>query len=102
MIPDPVHAKIDRVRQACREAGVRSLWLFGSGARGEWLAETSDIDFLVQLSPSGSRAEQFFKLYRSLAELFDERIDLVSVDGVKNSHFLAELAATRVPLYVAA
>ncbi|MEI6256193.1 MAG: nucleotidyltransferase domain-containing protein [Planctomycetota bacterium] len=102
MIPEPVRNNIQRVQLACLEAGVKSLWLFGSSARGDWVAETSDIDFLVQLSSTTSKAEQFFKLYRSLAELFHERIDLVSIDGVRNRHFQAELAETRVPLYVAA
>jgi len=83
-------------------AGVRSLWVFGSAVRGGWREGSSDIDFLVELSPHASRAEQFFGLYRALSELFDERIDLVSIDGVKNPYFLAELVDTRVPLYVAA
>jgi hypothetical protein len=54
------------------------------------------------LSPGRSPAIQFFHLYRTLAELFDERIDLVSIGGVRNSFFEAELDRTRIPLYVAA
>ncbi|MFM9197104.1 MAG: hypothetical protein ACKOWG_15430 [Planctomycetia bacterium] len=62
----------------------------------------SDVDFLVDLAPDRSPAAQFFQIYRTLAELFDERIDLVNIAGVKNRFFKAELAETRIPLYVAA
>ena len=39
---------------------------------------------------------------RTLAELFDERIDLVSIAGVRNRFFQTELDRTRLPLSVAA
>jgi predicted nucleotidyltransferase len=87
---------------ACREAGVKSLWLFGSATRPDFQPGGSDVDFLVELASDRSPAQQFFQLYRTLAELFDERIDLVSLAGVKNRFFQAELARTRIPLYVAA
>lgn len=87
---------------ACREAGVKSLWLFGSATRPDFRPGGSDVDFLVELASDRSPAQQFFQLYRTLAELFDERIDLVSLAGVKNRFFQAELARTRIPLYVAA
>jgi predicted nucleotidyltransferase len=60
------------------------------------------VDFLVELSPGRSPAIQFFQLYRTLAELFDERIDLVSIAGVRNRFFEAELDRTRIRLYAAA
>ncbi|MFM7292925.1 MAG: hypothetical protein ACKOHK_02670 [Planctomycetia bacterium] len=56
----------------------------------------------MDLAPDRSPAAQFFQIYRTLAELFDERIDLVNIAGVKNRFFKAELAETRIPLYVAA
>jgi len=78
------------------------LWLFGSATRPDYQPDRSDVDFLVELAPDRSPALHFFRLYRTLAELFDERIGLISPAGVKNQFFKAELAETRIPLYVAA
>ena len=89
-------------------AGVRRLWIFGSAAHGEWRAEPSGanprsgIDFLVELDPSRPLPAQFLGLYRELKAIFGREIDLISVGGVKNPHFRAELEETRVPVYAAA
>jgi predicted nucleotidyltransferase len=101
-VPTPVYAKLPLVIAACRESGVRRLWVFGSAARGEWRDGTSDIDFLVELDPNRALPAQFFGLYRALKGIFGENIDLVSVGGVKNPYFRAELEETRVSVYAAA
>lgn len=101
-LPATIEQHRTDIERACREAGVKSLWLFGSAAGPDFHPGRSDIDFLVELTPDRSPAVQFFRLYRNLAELFGERIDLVSLGGVKNRFFKAELDRTRIPLYVAA
>jgi predicted nucleotidyltransferase len=101
-LPPTIERHRGAIETACREAGVKALWLFGSATRDNFQPDKSDVDFLVELSPGRSPAIQFFQLYRNLAELFDERIDLVSIAGVRNSFFEAELDRTRIPLYVAA
>jgi predicted nucleotidyltransferase len=101
-IPAYIERHRSDIENACREAGVKSLWLFGSATRPDYQPGRSDVDFLVELAQDRSPAAQFFQLYRTLAELFDERIDLVSIAGVKNQFFKAELTETRIPLYVAA
>ena len=112
-IAAPVLAKLPEVAAACERAGVRRLWIFGSAAHGEWRAEPnganppSDIDFLVEdflveLDPSRPLPAQFLGLYRELKAIFGREIDLISVGGVRNPHFRAELEETRVPVYAAA
>ena len=101
-IPPNIERRRSDIEAACKEAGVKSLWLFGSATRPDYQPDRSDVDFLVELAPDRSPAAQFFRLYRTLAELFDERMDLISLAGVKNQFFKAELAETRIPLYVAA
>lgn len=101
-VPTPIQAKLPLVVSACQTLGVRRLWVFGSAARGEWCEESSDIDFLVELDPDRPLPSQFLGLYRALRGIFGERIDLVSIGGVKNPHFRAELEETRVPVYAAA
>jgi predicted nucleotidyltransferase len=101
-LPADIERHRGDIETACRQAGVKALWIFGSATRADFRPDVSDVDFLVELAPGRSPARQFFELYRTLAELFDERIDLVSIAGVKNQFFIAELDRTRVPLYVAA
>jgi predicted nucleotidyltransferase len=100
--PHPIQAKLPLVVSACKASGVRRLWVFGSAARGDWREGASDIDFLVELDPSRPLPEQFLGLYRALKDIFGCHVDLVSMGGVKNPHFRAELEETRVPVYAAA
>lgn len=101
-IPPIIELHQGEIEAACRAAGVKSLWLFGSAIRPDFELGKSDVDFLVELAADRSPAVQFFQLYRTLAELFEERIDLVSLAGVRNPFFKEELDRTRIPLYVAA
>jgi uncharacterized protein len=65
-----------------REAGVKSLNLFGSVVRGAAKPE-SDIDILVEFSrPIGLLA--FLRLKHRLAELLGRPVDLVTPDALKS------------------
>ena len=65
-----------------REAGVKSLKLFGSVVRGE-TGPKSDIDILVQFSrPIGLLA--FLGLKHRLAELLGRPVDLVTPEALKS------------------
>lgn len=76
------HLEILRRHQAeLREAGVKSLKLFGSVVRGEARPE-SDIDILVEFSrPVGLLA--FVRLKNRLAELLGRPVDLVTPEALK-------------------
>ncbi|MBM4284401.1 MAG: nucleotidyltransferase family protein [Deltaproteobacteria bacterium] len=68
-------------REELRLAGVKSLKIFGSAARGE-AGPDSDIDLLVEFSrPVGLFA--FLRLRRRLAELLGRRVDLVTPQALK-------------------
>ncbi len=69
-------------RAELREAGVKSLKLFGSVVRGEAGPE-SDIDILVEFSrPIGLLA--FVGLKQRLAELLGRPVDLVTPEALKS------------------
>ena len=101
-LPRAVQDKLPLIMQACERAGVKRLWIFGSAATSRWRDEGSDVDFLVELDRTRSLPGQFLGLYRALNEIFDRRVDLVSIEGVRNPYFLEELEATRVSIYAAA
>ncbi len=63
-----------------RRYGVRSLGLFGSGARGE-AREGSDLDFVVEFETNSFDA--YMDLRAFLEDLFGRRVDLVLRDTIK-------------------
>jgi predicted nucleotidyltransferase len=63
---------------------VKDLAIFGSVARNEATAE-SDVDILVEFEPG--QAGGFFKFYSLQTELesaLSQRVDLVTLDALKN------------------
>ena len=93
-------AAIDELCDACK---VERLYLFGSAAKGEFHARTSDLDFLVRFKPStpADHADRYFDLIEGLKDIFRRRIDLVEIDAVRNPFFLESAEANRVLLYEA-
>lgn len=80
------------------------LELFGSAARGDFAAERSDLNHLVEfqaLDPD-RYAEHYFGLLFALEDLFGRRADLVMLSAVRNPCFIEEIAAARTVLYEAA
>jgi uncharacterized protein len=76
--------KRSEVAALCRRYGVLRLDVFGSAARGaDFDAASSDIDFLVELSPS--TLDHLIDLQRSLETLFHRPVDLVSRRAVEGS-----------------
>lgn len=79
-------AALTRLREfepRLRERGVRSLYLFGSTARGD-AADESDLDLLFEHDPaSGFSLFTQAGLARELSTAFAAKIDLVAVDGLR-------------------
>jgi len=76
-----IRAKLGALTDALEAIGVKSLLLFGSGAKGTATPE-SDLDFLVEYDGMAT-----FDRYMGLKELlereFQTRIDLVTVRSLK-------------------
>ena len=59
---------------------VKEIGIFGSYARGEYM-EVSDVDILVEFSePVGW---EFFDLKELLAEVLKQKVDLVTIGGLR-------------------
>ena len=74
--------RIAEKRVELQRLGVRSLALFGSGARDD-LAPGSDLDFVVEFERKSFDAYMDLKFF--LEELFDCSVDLVIKDAIKPS-----------------
>jgi predicted nucleotidyltransferase len=97
---------IEKNRQAiaklCRKYHVVRLDVFGSLVAGDF-GESSDIDFLVEFDTDVNqrRFDNFFELLREMEQLFNRRVDLVEVGGLRNPYFIKRVKETRRPIYAA-
>lgn len=85
----------------CRRSGARRLDVFGSAARGDFDAATSDLDFLVAFDdlPPSQYADAFFELKESLESLFGRSVDLLTEASLENPYFRERVYAERKPVY---
>lgn len=92
------------IESLCRQYRIKRLDLFGSGAREDFDADDSDLDFFVEFEDLGWKgsSDRYFGLLHGLEDLFDRKIDLVERKAVTNPYFLELANAHRQPVYVAA
>jgi len=82
MLRDEILEVIRAHQGELREAGVASLALFGSVARGEERPD-SDVDLLVEFDDRPVGYFHLFKVQRRLEELLHRKVDLVTVGGLR-------------------
>lgn len=94
----------DEIARLCAEYGVRRLDVFGSaGAGGDFDAQRSDFDFLVDF---GDRSEApdigtYLAFRDALAALLERPVDLVSEGSVRNPYVRAAIERSREPVHAA-
>jgi len=85
----------------CKQYGIKSLHLFGSGNTNKFNAE-SDIDFLVSFRDDLSIEEytdNYFSLHDQLHTLFNRKIDLVTENSLSNPYFIEGIEPTKQLIY---
>ncbi len=99
-----VQQKLQALRDLCVKHRVERLDLFGSAARDDFDAETSDLDFLVEFvpMPPTEHADSFFGLLADLEGLFDRSIDLLEREPIENPYLWQSIVRSRRALYEAA
>jgi uncharacterized protein len=98
-----IAANQDTIEALCRRYGVRSLWLFGSAARGDYDA-SSDFDFLADFGDTdpGPWASNYLDFVRELEVTLGRRIDVVTIGALRHHPRFAAVEADKVTLYAAA
>ncbi len=94
--------KMSELKVICIKFRVRELFVFGSITNGHFTSE-SDIDFLVSfedMSPE-EYADIFFDLQYALEELFQRKIDLVTVNSLSNPYFIESINENKELIYAA-
>ncbi len=98
-----VKQRVQDLELLCEKYHVGQLDLFGSAATGQFDAQTSDLDFLVEFLPlaEGQYADAYFDLLFELQELFGRDVDLVTVNSIKNPYFIQAINQQKELLYAA-
>jgi predicted nucleotidyltransferase len=85
MDKNEIIAKLRANEAALRARGVTHAALFGSRARGDHRPD-SDVDIMIDLDPDAPISLfDYVGLKDYIAKFFDDRVDVVSRDGLKPS-----------------
>jgi len=99
-----IEASRSELIDLCDRYGVRRLALFGSALRDDFDPGRSDLDLLVEFSPTSPQehAEAYFGLLENLESLFGRRVDLLELGAVRNPYLRREIEVQQETLYAAA
>ncbi|MBA3951867.1 MAG: nucleotidyltransferase domain-containing protein [Rubrobacter sp.] len=99
-----IEASRSELIDLCDRYGVRRLALFGSALRDDFDPGRSDLDLLVEFSPTSPQehAEAYFGLLEDLESLFGRRVDLLELGAVRNPYLRREIEEQQETLYAAA
>lgn len=88
----------------CRRYGVQQFYLFGSAITDAFDPESSDVDVLVIMTdaPPTEQGEALLGLWDELENLFQRKVDLLTMNSLKNPYLKAEIERTRKLIYDAA
>src|SRR5437667_5230919 len=94
---------INEIIKTCQKMQVKSLYLFGSGARENDYNHNSDLDFLFRfkVDETGNLLSpyDYFDLMFKLEEITGKKIDLVAEDRITNKYFLDKISNEKIKLY---
>ncbi|HOU03379.1 MAG: nucleotidyltransferase domain-containing protein [Bacteroidales bacterium] len=97
-----IEGKEGAIRELCLQYDVKSLFLFGSVSTGKF-KKSSDIDILVSFKDISIEkyTDNYFELHYRLENLFNRKIDLVTVNSLANPFFIQSIEETKILLYAA-
>jgi predicted nucleotidyltransferase len=102
MIPE-VQNNLSEIIKTCKQMQVKSLYLFGSGARENDYNNNSDLDFLFRfkVDETGNLLApyDYFDFMFKLEEITGRKIDLVAEDRITNEYLLFKISKEKIKLY---
>ena len=95
--------RINDIIALCKKHKVIAISVFGSAARNT-MTEESDIDFLVHFSEDIDvldYADNYFAFLEGLEQITGRKIDLLSVNSLRNPVLKEEINRSKIDLYAA-
>lgn len=101
-VPKEIEQHMPELQELCNRHHVRSLYLFGSAARGE-IKPTSDYDFLIDIPLVQENFEAYANSYFEMAESFERmlnrNVDLLTVPMLSNPYLIQSIEKSKVKIY---
>jgi predicted nucleotidyltransferase len=100
---DFILAKREEIAELCRKHHVRRLSVFGSAARDDFDAATSDVDIIVEFDGASIEryAKNYFSLEDGMVDLLGRKVDMITEGVLRNPYILRSIEADKVLLYAA-
>lgn len=88
MISSDVNFRSDEFIALCKSHQVKELYAFGSVVSGNF-TNKSDIDLIVEINEPNPvfRGKLILSLYSKIGNVFNRKVDLLTVDSIKNPFF---------------
>lgn len=93
-----------KLHDICSKHMVKNLYLFGSATNERFDAKSSDIDLVVEFAEDlelHNYADNYFSLLKNLEQLFEKKVDLLSMKSLRNPVMIEEVEKSKIPLYAA-
>jgi predicted nucleotidyltransferase len=87
------------IEKICRDLRVKRIDLVGSASRGDFQAEKSDIDVIVEFDGFDKLFDRYFELKNRLERQLGKQVDVIQEDAVKNPYVRKSLNRDRVRIY---
>ena len=101
-VPKEIEDHMSELQELCNRYHVRSLYLFGSAAKGE-MKPTSDYDFLVDIplvqENFEAYANSYFDMADSLERMLNRKVDLLTLPMLSNPYLIQSIEKSKVKIY---
>lgn len=100
MVTDKVDFKSKEFIDLCKSHQVKELYLFGSGANGNFTSE-SDVDLIVEIDEPDplNRGGLLLSLWNQLENLFKRKVDLLTFSSLRNPYLIESVQLTKILIY---
>jgi predicted nucleotidyltransferase len=95
---------LNEISDICRRSGVCRLEVFGSAARGDFIPESSDVDFIAEFGPTpqaGDLLSSYMRLATDLEKLLGTDVDIITARSIRNPYFKQAVDSSREFVYAA-
>jgi uncharacterized protein len=94
--------RMDEIQKLCKIYSIEFMYVFGSVCTDRF-DNDSDIDLLIKFKDISIEeyTDNYFELHYKLEELFNRKIDLLTMNSLSNPFFIEGIEKTKELLYAA-
>jgi predicted nucleotidyltransferase len=96
-----IHRNLPAFIAICEKNSVEKMFAFGSSISDEFNTDSSDFDLIVEIDESNPviKGEKLIDLWDNLEQLFSRKIDLLTMNSLKNPYLLKEIESKKIKVY---